>query len=82
MYAAVKIKCKFAKFDLRRIGATGDNFLAAGTKASDGLETIFLWFISMGSPKRAGRRPGSLDQNPGSGIGPGSLRASMLTPQV
>ena len=68
MYAAVKIKCKFPKFDRRRrTGATTGNFLAAGAKASDGLETIVLWFISMGKPKRAGRQPGSLDQNPGLG---------------
>ena len=66
MYAAVKIKSvNLLKFDRRRIGATSGNFFAARAKASDGLETIFLWFISMGRPKRACRQPGSLDRNPG-----------------
>ena len=66
MYAAVKIKCKFPKFDRRRrIGATTGNFFDARAKASDGLETIILWFVLMGKPKRAFRRPGSLGRNPG-----------------
>ena len=75
MYAAVKIKSvNLLKFDRRRIGATSGNFFAARAKASDGLETIFLWFLSMGKPERAveqpwwktkSRAPGSLGRDPG-----------------
>ena len=53
MYAAVKIKSvNLLKFDRRRNGATSGNFFAAGAKASDGLETILLWFLLIGKSTR------------------------------
>ena len=48
-------------------------FSAAGAKASDGLETIFLWFISMGRPKRACRQAAWISGSKSRSGEPGSL---------